>query len=140
MAAVGLAVVVWAAVAWPADAGPAYHGWLPAFAVASGALVVGLRVSSPLRRVVSITPLVVLGRISYGMYLYHMILLHFVMIALARLNMSWPWLTFIVLTVTTIIVAELSYRFYETPFLRLKQRLSRSPKAEMAEGVAQPAN
>jgi peptidoglycan/LPS O-acetylase OafA/YrhL len=37
--------------------------------------------------------------------------------------------------VLTIIVAELSYRFYETPFLRLKDRLSRSmsgrkPKVE----------
>ena len=51
--------------------GPAYHGWFPAFAVASAAVIVGLQAASPLRRLMSVAPLVLLGRISYGVYLYH---------------------------------------------------------------------
>jgi peptidoglycan/LPS O-acetylase OafA/YrhL len=71
LAPAGLAVIVWAAVTWPADSGPAYAGWLPLFALASGALIVGLQVDSPLRRILSIRPIVFVGVISYGIYLFH---------------------------------------------------------------------
>ena len=71
LAIAGLAVIAWVGAAWPPTGGPAYHGWLPAFAVASAAVIVGLQAASPVRRVMSLAPLVILGRISYGVYLYH---------------------------------------------------------------------
>jgi peptidoglycan/LPS O-acetylase OafA/YrhL len=71
LAPAGLAVVVWAAVTWPAGSGPAYTGWLPVFALASAALIAGLQVDSPLRRLLSVRPLVLAGVISYGVYLFH---------------------------------------------------------------------
>ena len=71
LAIAGLAVIAWVGAAWPPTGGPAYHGWLPAFAVASAAVIVGLQAASPVRRAMSLAPLVILGRISYGVYLYH---------------------------------------------------------------------
>jgi len=68
---VALGVIVAAAVVWPARGGPAYHGWLPLVGIASAALIIGLQVASPLRTVLSWSLLVLLGRISYGVYLFH---------------------------------------------------------------------
>ena len=51
--------------------GPAYVGWLPVFALASGALIVGLQVDSPFRRILGVRPIVFVGVISYGIYLFH---------------------------------------------------------------------
>ena len=51
--------------------GPAYAGWLPVFALASAAVMLGLQVPSPLRRALAWRPLVALGAISYGVYLFH---------------------------------------------------------------------
>ena len=63
--------IVTVAVVWPADGGPATAGWMPAFAVASVVLIGALQVRSPVRGLLSIGPLVALGRISYGVYLFH---------------------------------------------------------------------
>ncbi len=71
LAPLGLIVIGWAAVAWPAGSGPAYQGWLPVFALASAALIVGLQVDGPVRRLLARRPIVALGAISYGVYLYH---------------------------------------------------------------------
>ena len=70
-AGAGLAVILVCAMSWPAAGGPATAGWLPAFALASVALIGGLQRPSLVRTVLSIAPLVWLGRISYGVYLFH---------------------------------------------------------------------
>ena len=70
----GLAVVLWAAITWPAQGGPAYDGWLPLFAVASASLIYAAQAgdrSGLLRSALRTPPLVGLGKISYGTYLYH---------------------------------------------------------------------
>jgi peptidoglycan/LPS O-acetylase OafA/YrhL len=77
-------------------------------------------------------PLIVrLGTISYGIYLYHVLLLMGVERVLARLGGAFtsPLLVFLVTTAVTIGAAELSYRYIETPFLRLKARLGRRGQA-----------
>lgn len=71
LGAAGFAVVVWAAVSWPPGSGPAYSGWLGVFALASAAVIAGLQVPGALRTALSLRPVVYIGRISYGVYLYH---------------------------------------------------------------------
>jgi peptidoglycan/LPS O-acetylase OafA/YrhL len=67
----GIAAVLAAAVMWPAGSGPAYEGWLPMFALASAAVVLGAQRPGVLRSALALRPLAELGRISYGVYLFH---------------------------------------------------------------------
>jgi peptidoglycan/LPS O-acetylase OafA/YrhL len=58
--------------------------------------------------------LVYLGRISYGLYVFHVAAIVVVM------TLSLPWLVRLPLTFGfTLLAASLSYRFFELPFLRL---------------------
>jgi len=112
VAVAGLAVIAVAAVTWPAGRGPAYEGWLPLFAVASAALIAGLQVPSPLRRALGWSPLVALGTISYGVYLYHWPI--YALLDPVRVDVPRP-LLFAVRVVVTLAVATVSYIVIERP-------------------------
>jgi peptidoglycan/LPS O-acetylase OafA/YrhL len=75
------------------------------------------------------TPVRRIGVISYGMYLYHLFGRHVAVAALERATLTWPGSLFVLTLVLTIAAAELSYRFYETPFLRLRLRFAALPRA-----------
>lgn len=66
-----LAVIVALSASLPSDSGPAYEGFLPAFAALSAVLIWSLQAPGPLRRLLSWGPLVWLGSVSYGLYLFH---------------------------------------------------------------------
>ena len=70
-------------------------------------------------------PLAGLGRISYGAYLFHMGLLHLavlVVFAVLPIHHGAFAIDWLVALPLTILAAMLSYRYFEMPFLRLKQR------------------
>ena len=71
-------------------------------------------------------PLRYLGKISYGLYVYHFWILLFVEYAVRDLILRVePELSVIVAVLTlplTIVVAHFSYKWFESPFLRLKER------------------
>lgn len=112
LGAAGLAVIVWATVSWPSGSGPAYRGWLGVFALASAAVILALQVRGPLRRAFSWRPLVHLGRISYGVYLYHWPV--FAMLTRGRLGIE-GWSLFALRMVVTLALAEVSYTLLEQP-------------------------
>lgn len=98
------------------DEGEAFHTYgITLIAVASGwiILVLAARSHDPLSRVLGLRPVVAIGRISYGMYLWHYpflwVVANFVDQPVRRLT--------IVLTLT-IIMAALSFVFLERPLLR----------------------
>ena len=66
-----LTTLVLAAVTLPAHGGLAYRGGLPLVAVLSAGLIYGLQAPGWVRSGLSASPVVSLGRISYGVYLYH---------------------------------------------------------------------
>ncbi len=75
-------------------------------------------------RVLSWSPMMAVGRVSYGLYVYH----GFTPYLLGRYvpgftAMNWP-LRFALLTAATGVIAAVSWRWLERPFLRLKSRLS----------------
>ncbi len=94
----------------------------------SGLLLLLLRGESTLlARVFSIRPLRYIGRISYGMYLFQdglISVLNRIPWHRALGGTADSWIFIILLRVgATIGVAALSYRFFESPILRFKDRL-----------------
>ncbi len=65
-----------------------------------------------------------LGRISYGLYLYHMLVLYLVLRLMATFPPGIPYLLILYAAVVigTTALGALSHRFLETPFLRLRDR------------------
>lgn len=74
-------------------------------------------------------PFVALGRVSYGLYVYHVLALALAGVALQRvLGVQPQWYTFVLLGFgITVVLAMTSYRFLEAPFLRLKERFTLVP-------------
>lgn len=87
-------------------------------------------ISERVRRFLSWRPLVACGKVSYGMYIFHWPLVIFLVPHLLKMQAGMDVMTQIALTSGVIVggiafiyvVAELSFRFVETPFLKLKGR------------------
>lgn len=70
-------------------------------------------------------PLVYLGRISYGLYVFHSFAVRFSGEYVHVSNPVVEWfLQFVVASCLTLLLAMVSYRFLEEPFLRLKRRFT----------------
>jgi len=69
-----------------------------------------------------------MGQISYGLYMYHFPFLYLVLRLAQHFKLNdaffYPTAFFIVSLIGTWLVAELSYRWFETPFLNLKDRFT----------------
>jgi peptidoglycan/LPS O-acetylase OafA/YrhL len=72
-------------------------------------------------------PLVYLGRISYGLYVYHVLGLltsdHWVQHQTSSFG-RYIWRVVVALAIT-VVISALSFQFIEKPFLHLKERLGR---------------
>jgi peptidoglycan/LPS O-acetylase OafA/YrhL len=115
LAPIGMLVLVVACMAFPDGRGPAYEGALPLVGVVSALTIYGLQVPGVMRTVLSARPLVALGRISYGVYLFHWPV--YVLIdrqawglpAVLDLALKWS---------ATLAIALVSYRLVEQPVRR----------------------
>lgn len=112
IAALGIAV---ATVAFPVGRGPAYDGWLPALSLVTAVLLLGLQHDGPLRRALSFRPLVALGAVSYGVYLFHWPL--FTLLDAGRVRAD-GWRLLAVRLGATAAVAVGSYLLLEQPVRR----------------------
>ncbi len=138
VAAGALAALCASFMLFPSVDGPAYRGALPLVGATSALLIVGLQVPGPVRSALSIAPLAWLGRISYGVYLYHWPV--FVGVDSPRVDLDDVPL-FVVRMVITLALAQLSYSLFERP---IRNGLVRRPRsiglialgATMAVGVA----
>jgi peptidoglycan/LPS O-acetylase OafA/YrhL len=70
-APVGLVAILVACVLFPDGRGPAYEGALPIVGAVSALTIYGLQVPGAVRSLLSARPLVALGKVSYGVYLFH---------------------------------------------------------------------
>lgn len=67
-----------------------------------------------------------LGKLSYGIYIYHFIVIYFVMIAFDKIGwrdngIIYNLSLYAIVTFLTIVVAHFSYEWFESRFLKLKQ-------------------
>ena len=100
---------------FPSVGGPAYAGALPLVAVGSAALLLGLQVEGRVRTALSIAPLVWLGKISYGVYLYHWPV--YVIVDERRTDLDGAPLVILRLAIT-LAIAQASYMLVELPIRR----------------------
>jgi peptidoglycan/LPS O-acetylase OafA/YrhL len=115
MAPVFLTAVVVIAIVLPAIGGPAYHGAFPLLAVASGGLLLGLQRSGLVTSALSWRPLVGLGAISYGVYLFHFPV--YVLMSTDRVGRS-GWQLLVGRVAVTLAIALASYWLIERPIRR----------------------
>jgi peptidoglycan/LPS O-acetylase OafA/YrhL len=95
-------------------------------------------------QMLSWSPLVYLGKISYGIYVYHVFIIVLVSPLLIPYGMTAehnPWARIAVLTGLTLIASSLSWHFLEQPFLAWKNGLGvkRQPVLPPALVQARPA-
>ena len=88
---------------------------MPAFAVASVVLIGALQVRSPVRGLLSVGPLVALGRISYGVYLFHWPI--YTLVDERRVPVGRTAL-FVLRVALTLATAIVSYHLLERPLRR----------------------
>lgn len=84
-----------------------------------------VREDHALRRPLSWRPIVWVGRISYGMYLYHIFLVGPVRSRLASHGWDRSPVEFVVVLLATILIASVSFVAIERPILGLKKRFTR---------------
>jgi peptidoglycan/LPS O-acetylase OafA/YrhL len=77
-----------------------------------------------LRPVLGVWPIRRIGVVSYGMYLFHMLVRHVIDKAAQRVGGCSEGLFFVALLLLTWAVAETSFRLYESRFLALKSRFA----------------
>jgi peptidoglycan/LPS O-acetylase OafA/YrhL len=129
---VSLAVIVAAAAGVQPYAPVLYRGGFTVIAVFAAVLIASALGSEGwLNRVLASRPAVIVGRLSYSLYLWHFGIFQIV----AAHTASWPSLPRVALAwALSFLFAGASYRFVELPALRLKRHLGR-PKTSAAPGV-----
>lgn len=101
-----------------------YRGGLAAFAVASVGVLLGCTGPTPVARALAVRPLVAIGRVSYGLYLYHWPI--FLVLSPERVGWS-QWPLFALRMSVTALCAVVSARVIEQPIRQ--RRLLRRPLA-----------
>ena len=105
-----------------------YRGGFPALAVLWLVLIAGAMTPGVIRSLLSMRPMVAVGRLSFGIYLFHWPI--FQLITPSRLHTS-DWRLHVVRWVVTLAVAATSYAFVEQPF-----RIKRLAPQRWVGGVA----
>lgn len=114
-------------------------GWLRLIIQCSFVILVAccvMREDHALERILSFPVLRRIGMVSYGMYLYHLTLYGIAEHGLHRIGVSSTAALFAALAALVWAVAEISYRWYETPFLRRRYRPQRIVERDAVEAIA----
>ena len=118
---------------WVAGTRYSPGGWAnlilyPAVAAGAGAMLLATLRADTAGSLFGSPVLVYLGRISYGLYVYHRLALDLVRHWLGEATTLQPWFAFLLVPLMTlaftIALAAVSFRFVEEPFLRLKRRFT----------------
>ncbi len=137
-----LAFLVWVSITRPGGTSVAnnrlYLTWgATAFALSAAVVVLVSVVDehSPLSRVLSLSPLVAIGRVSYGIYLWHYPAILVVQSEMERSSATVQRATALVLTTVATVA---SWRFVERPAIARKQRLHPPSDQDRTATVAPP--
>lgn len=109
-----------------------YDGGLASFSIVSCVLIVGVLVPGPVRAILSSKPLVAVGRVSYGAYVYHWPI--FLALDPDRVGFD-GWSLDLLRLAATFAVTLVSFRWLEEP-IRRRRVLTGSRPAAVAVAIA----
>ena len=75
-----------------------------------------------------------LGKVSYGLYMYHPISIVLILNLLLFFGQTSDWLLYPLSLLMTIFVAGISYKYFESYFLKFKEIYSSVPSGERVDG------
>ncbi|WP_282063793.1 acyltransferase family protein [Roseobacter litoralis] len=81
-----------------------------------------IREDNILRPMLTLRPVVWIGTISYGIYLYHLIALHIATVAVTAMGTLHPALHVLLYLGVTCLIAGFSFRYFERPILKLRHK------------------
>ena len=84
-----------------------------------------IRETNGLAIALTFRPLAYIGRVSYGVYMLNTLVVDSFHSVLGQIGIEHPAVTFPLFLGISVIVASVSYRYFESPFLTLKTRFSR---------------
>lgn len=113
--AIGLALLCLALIAMP-PAAPTPGGWTLLPVLAAALIIAGGQAGGPATRVLSTRPLVHLGQISYGLYLWHQPILAFARSLYRDANLPLPLVSLCLAAAA--LLATATHRWIEQPFRR----------------------
>lgn len=90
------------------------------YSILFGLIILNLVILKSLSTVLEFKAINYLGKISYGIYMYHLILIVPTMNFLIKFNSLNNVLLYALSFILTIVVSSLSYEYLEKPFLKLK--------------------
>jgi peptidoglycan/LPS O-acetylase OafA/YrhL len=111
-----------AVILWPGSATP---GWYLALAVALTLFLATsvIREDHGLAKLLQLPVLARVGIVSYGIYMLHSLAVNVVKVALPHFGVISQPLSFILAVLLAYAAAEVSFRLFESPLLRMKVRL-----------------
>jgi peptidoglycan/LPS O-acetylase OafA/YrhL len=115
-----------AVMLWP---GTASAGWYLAMALVLSLLVTTcvIREDHGLAWFLQLKPLVRVGVVSYGVYMLHMLAVNAIKVVLPHHVSGSSALSFLLAVTLAYIMAEISFRLFESPILRMKARFHANP-------------
>jgi len=96
-------------------------------------IVMAIETGSVTFRIFNVRPLRWLGRISYGAYVFHDIFHPDIIRLVEHFTSYVKYETAAVGLALTFVLAWASFRWFETPFIRLKERWTRAPQGMRSE-------
>lgn len=100
-----------------------YH--FESYATLFGIIILNLAANNKINTLLENRVLNYLGKISYGIYMYHPITIVLAIQIAVSINATTHWVIYLLTFTLTILIAAISYRYFEAPFLKFKVRFSK---------------
>ncbi|MCT4580157.1 MAG: acyltransferase [Flavobacteriales bacterium] len=94
------------------------------YSVFFGLIILNFSVNDKIKLSLENKTLNYLGNISYGLYMYHPIAIVLVTSISLSLGLSTNWILYPLSVILTILIADISYRYFESFFLKFKKQFS----------------
>jgi peptidoglycan/LPS O-acetylase OafA/YrhL len=92
-----------------------------AYSFLFGLIILNLAANERLKNVLEFKFLNYLGKISYGLYMFHAIAIVLTINSMQHFNIQSYWLIYPISIIITIVLSSVSYKYLETYFLKIKK-------------------